>query len=259
MLVDSHCHLNFPELKDRTDDVIKKANEQGVHYFLTVNTRLSEYAFLKNLTEKYESIFCSVGVHPHDVKDHTLATLREALSKALNHPKTVALGETGLDYYYENSPPEEQKKSFNIHIECAKEFKVPLIIHTRDADEDTIASLWPYKNDVTGVFHCFSGNIDLAKKALDLGFYISFSGIITFKKALELTDVVKYVPIDRILVETDSPFLAPVPHRGRPNEPAYVRLVAEKVAELKNMDMDLIETQTTQNFFKLFSKVSLKT
>lgn len=257
MLVDSHCHLNFPELKDRTDDIIKNANAQGVKYFLTVNTRLSEYDFLKNLTEQYGSVFCSVGVHPHDVKDHDILTLSENLAVALKNTKTIALGETGLDYYYGNTPPNEQKKSFNIHIECAKQFKVPLIIHTRDADEDTINTLLPYKQNITGVFHCFSGGLELAKKALDLGFYISFSGIITFKKALDLMEIVKYVPVDRILVETDSPFLAPIPHRGKPNEPANVRFIAQKIATLKNLDIDIIETQTTQNFFKLFSKASV--
>lgn len=255
MLIDSHCHLNFPQLKDRTDEILKKANEQDVRYFLTVNTRLDEYNFLKNLTKQYKGIFCSVGVHPQDVKDHNLITLKDELSKALKDSKTVALGETGLDYYYENSPPLEQKKSFNIHIECAKEFNIPLIIHTRDADEDTIDALLPYKNHVTGVFHCFSGGIELAKKALDLGFYISFSGIITFKNAFDLMEIVKYVPLECILVETDSPFLAPIPYRGKTNEPAHVRLVAEKVSELKNIDIDLVENQTTQNFFNLFSKV----
>lgn len=254
MLIDSHCHLNFPELRDEIPQILKDAFDHNVKYFLTVNTRLAEYNDIQKIADDYPQVFCSVGVHPHDAKDHDLKTLENDLLKALDHPKTVALGETGLDYYYNNSPAELQKKSFDIHTHVAKQKQIPLIIHTRDADDDTIDILKPYQGHVTGVFHCFSGDLELVKKALDLGFYISFSGIITFKKATALQEVVQFVPLNRILVETDSPFLAPIPMRGKPNKPAYTRFVAQKVSDLKQIDFETIQQETTANFKKLFNK-----
>lgn len=256
MLVDSHCHLNFPEFKQDLNQVIDHARDQGISHMLTVNTRLSEILEIKRIADTYSNIFCSVGVHPHDSKDYNDPNLIEQLKTHAAHPKVVALGETGLDYYYNNSDQVAQIDCFNMHLNTGIELDLPVIIHTRDADTDTLACLDTYPN-VKGVFHCFSGSTDFAKQGLDRGLYISFSGIITFKKAEELREVVKFVPLDRILVETDSPFLAPLPHRGKRNEPAFTYLVAKQVAELKNISIEEIAEVTTKNFFKLFKKATL--
>lgn len=253
MIVDSHCHLNFPQFDGQLENVFKNAFDHGVTHFLTVNTCLKEYPVLQKITQNYPFVYCSAGVHPHDAKDYTDPYFE--LIAALQDEKTIAVGETGLDYYYNNSPKEDQKRSFIAHIEASKATKKPLIIHTRDADQDTKDILCVDKGKISGVFHCFSGDLDLAKFALDLGFYVSFSGIITFKKAQTLLDVVQYVPLDRMLVETDSPFLTPIPHRGKPNEPAFTKYVVEKVAEVKNIASEDVARQTTRNFQDLF-KVS---
>ncbi|MEI7493773.1 MAG: TatD family hydrolase [Alphaproteobacteria bacterium] len=255
MLVDSHCHLNFPEFKQDLDLVIKNANDQGIKYMLTVNTRLSESLDIQRIAEAHSNIFCSVGVHPHDSKDYNDFSLIEKLKNHAKHPKVVALGETGLDYYYNNSDEKAQIDCFNMHLNTGIELGLPVIIHTRDADADTISCLDAHPN-VKGVFHCFSGSTEFAKQGLDRGLYISFSGIITFKKAEELREAVKFVPLDRILVETDSPFLAPIPHRGRRNEPAFTLFVAKLVAELKDISLEEVAEATTKNFFTLFNKAT---
>ena len=255
MLIDSHCHLNFPDFKDKIPETLERARKQGVTKFLTVNTKLSETDDLIKIVETYDDVWCSVGVLPHDANDHTLSEIEQKVVQYAQHPKVVALGETGLDYYYDNSPRAEQMKSFDQHIALSEKLGLPLIIHTRDADRDTIDLLSPYKGRVTAVFHCFSGGVELAKHALDLGFYLSFSGIVTFKTAEEIREVVKFAPLDRILVETDSPFLAPIPHRGKPNEPGYTRIVAQKVADIKDMSLVEIADHTTHNFHALFSKI----
>ncbi|PIZ33612.1 MAG: LuxR family transcriptional regulator [Alphaproteobacteria bacterium CG_4_10_14_0_8_um_filter_37_21] len=255
MLVDSHCHLNFPDFKDKVPETLDRARQAGVTKFLTVNTKLSETDDLIAIVETNNDVWCSVGVHPHDAKDHTMSEIEDKVIQYAKHPKVVALGETGLDYYYDNSPRLEQMKSFEQHIILAEKLDLPLIIHTRDADADTINLLAPYKGLVTAVFHCFSGGINLAEQALDLGFFLSFSGIVTFKKAEEIREVVKFTPLNRLLVETDSPFLAPIPHRGTPNEPAYTRIVAQKIADIKDIPLSDIAKHTTQNFHTLFSKI----
>ncbi|CAO5679722.1 MAG: putative metal-dependent hydrolase YcfH [Holosporales bacterium] len=252
MLVDSHCHLNFPELIDRLDAVFENAFLHDVRHFLTVNTCLTEWDVLHAMTQKYPFVYCSAGVHPHDAKNYTKEDVYNQLLEKLNHPKTIAIGETGLDYYYNNSPSDIQKEIFIAHLDAAVKTQKPVIIHTRDADQDTIDILSAYKGRVKGVFHCFSGDEHLAKKGLDLGFYISFSGIITFNKSKDLQEIVKTVPLDRLLVETDSPFLTPTPHRGKKNEPAYTHFVAQKVAELKNLTLSEVSQSTTKNFFSLF-------
>ena len=257
MLVDSHCHLNFPDFKDKIPETLERARKSGVTKFLTVNTKLSETDDLIKITDMHADVWCSIGVHPHDAKDHSLSEIENKVIAYAKHPKVVALGETGLDYYYDNSPRNEQIKSFEQHIALSNTLDLPLIIHTRDADTDTIDLLSPYKGKTKGVFHCFSGNLNLAKRALDLGFYLSFSGIITFKKADEIRKVVKFAPLDKMLVETDSPFLAPVPHRGKPNEPGYARFVAEKISDIKELSLADIACHTTENFYNLFSKVAL--
>lgn len=255
MLVDSHCHLNFPEFAQDLTQVIENAHAQNIKYMLTVNTRLAESLDIQKIAESYSNIFCSVGVHPHDSKDYNDATLIEKLKTHAAHPKVVAFGETGLDYYYNKSDADAQINCFNMHLDVSKELNLPVIIHTRNADEDTLSCLDAHPN-TRGVFHCFSGSSEFAKQGLDRGLYISFSGIITFKNATELREAVKFVPLDRILVETDSPFLAPIPHRGKRNEPAFTRFVAEMVAELKDISLEEVAEATTKNFFELFNKAT---
>ena len=253
MLVDSHCHLNYPEFQEDMDDVVENAKNQGIDYMLTVNTRLSESLAIQAIANKYSNVFCSTGVHPHDSKDYHNQNLLDQLTFHAKHPKVVALGETGIDYYYNNSEKNVQIDCFDMHLDAGINLDLPVIIHTRDADTDTISCLDKYPG-TKGVFHCFSGSIEFAKSGLDRGLYISFSGIITFKKAEELRKTVKYVPLDRILVETDSPFLSPIPHRGRRNEPAFTKYVAELVAQIKGVAFEEVAEVTTNNFFKLFDK-----
>lgn len=254
MLIDSHCHLNFPDFKDDLKECVERAWNFGIRGFLTVNTKLDQALDLQVIADTYPNVWCSVGVHPHDAEHHDQESLLHDVKNLTQHPKVVALGETGLDYYYEHSPRDLQKKSFAIHLESSKALDLPVIIHTRDADEDTIQVIDDHGQNVRGVFHCFSGTLDLCKAALDRGFYISLSGIVTFKKADALRDVAKYVPMDRLLVETDSPYLAPLPHRGKRNEPAFVTHTAEIVAELKSVPYPKLCDITTENFFTLFNK-----
>ncbi len=253
MLVDSHCHLNFPDFKEDLPEVLHRAKLNGIHTLLTINTRLCEARDLQVITDTYPNIFCTVGVHPHDAEDYANADLKQQILELAKHPKVVGLGETGLDYYYNNSPAAEQIESFEIHLQAAKEVDLPVVVHTRNADMDTLACMDRY-SDSKGVFHCFSGGLEMAKSGVERGYLISFSGIITFKKAEELREVVKYVPLDRILVETDAPFLAPIPHRGKRNEPAFTLHTAEMVAELKGVSLQEVAAQTTDNFFSLFKK-----
>jgi TatD DNase family protein len=256
MLVDSHCHLNFPEFKEDLDAVIKRAEEAGVKTFLTINTSLDESEQIQEIADRYPNVYCTVGAHPHDAADHVYKDVYDDLIRLAQHSKVVGIGETGLDYYYNNSPRLEQIESFKTHIKASIELGLPLIIHTRDADEDTLPCLREFPK-AKGVFHCFSGGMELAKTALDLGFYISFSGIITFKKADELREVAKFAPMDRVLVETDSPFLAPIPHRGERNEPAYTRITAMKLAEIKEISLEEVSKLTTRNFFQLFDRCQI--
>lgn len=262
-IVDSHCHLNFPELKDRLDDVMHRAADHDVHFCMTVNTNLSETDDLIRIAERYPSVVCTVGVHPNETVDHHAFIMDDGVIDRLvhytHHPKVVGLGETGLDYYYEKSPKDLQKKCFAMHLCASQKLNLPVVIHTRDADQDTIDLVKAHPG-ATGVFHCFSGDLSLARQALDLGYYISFSGIITFKKAASLRNVVAFVPFDRLLVETDSPYLAPEPYRGKSNEPAYTHFVAQRVAEIKQTSLSEVARHTTANYFHLFSKAqSLRT
>lgn len=253
MLVDSHCHLNFPEFVDDLPDVIKRAQTSGVKMMLSVNTKLKESLDIQKIADQYSMVYCSVGVHPHDASSHVYDGVEDEIRQLCSHPKVIALGETGLDFYYNNSVKDDQIKSFHTHARLSKELDLPLIIHTREADDDTIAVLKDHP-EVRGVFHCFSGTENLARQALDLGFYLSISGIVTFPKAQSLKDIVTWAPLDRLLVETDSPFLSPVPHRGKRNEPAFTAHVAEMVAELKGIPLSIVAEATTDNFFNLFSK-----
>jgi len=258
MLVDSHCHLNFPEFASDLDDVLARAKDNGVGIMVTVNTKLAEAKNLQEIADQYPQVFCTVGVHPHDAMDYAHGyegnPLTSQIKALAQHPKVVGIGETGLDYYYNNSPRKEQISAFSDHIRASVDLGLPLVIHTRNADEDTIACLTDVgEGKAKGVFHCFSGSADLAQKALNLGFYISFSGILTFKNADPLRQIARNVPLERLLVETDAPFLAPIPHRGKRNEPAFTRHTAEILANIKDLSYSAIETITTNNFFALFT------
>ena len=255
MLVDSHCHLNHDGLTQNIPDVIKRANEAGVSHMVCICTRLLEFEAVSQIADNYDNVYCSVGIHPHDA-DKEPVTDVETLVALAKHRKTIGIGETGLDFFYNNSLPEVQEHSFRIHIRAARETGLPIIVHTRDADDKTIEILREeYSNGpFLGLIHCFTAGLAVAECAIELGMYISLSGIITFKNASNLRETVKSVPLDRLVVETDSPFLAPMPHRGKQNEPAYVIHTAEKAAESFCMSFEEMAHTTTNNFFRLFAK-----
>lgn len=256
MLVDSHCHLDRLKLEKiesgSLDQVIAEAEANGVSKMLCVGIDMGNADAVKAIADTYSNVFASVGVHPLDIEN---SATREELIVAASHPKVVAIGETGLDYYYSQESKNQQQESLAMHLQVAKELELPTIVHTRDAKEDTLAILNEYAcRENVGVLHCFTEDWDMAKRAIDLGFYISFSGIVTFKNAKELQDVARQVPMDKILVETDSPYLAPVPFRGRPNFPKYTRQVGEFVADLKQVPFEALAEQTTDNFHRLFKR-----
>ncbi len=253
MFVDSHCHLNDEDYGVDLHDVLDRAKAAGIDTMVTICTQLEDVPGIIKLAQSSPLLYCTVGVHPHEAQ-HAVesGTLVQDLERLLKQDKVIGLGETGLDYYYENSPREAQRQAFNDHIQVAKKHDLPLIVHTRDAEADTHELLSAERGNIRGVMHCFSSSQDLATKSLDLGFYISISGIVTFKKADDLRDIVKSVPLDRLLLETDAPYLAPVPKRGKRNEPAFMIHTAEVVADLKNVSMEKLAEVTTQNFKTLF-------
>jgi TatD DNase family protein len=254
-LVDSHCHLDFPELAADQDGVMARARNAGVGHCLTICTQVTRADVIRAVAEKYPDVSCTVGIHPHEAgREPAVDTAR--LLELAAHDKVVGFGETGLDFYYEHSPRADQERSFRVHIAAARAAGLPVVIHSRDADTETAAVIADEmaQGAFAGLIHCFSSGLDLARAALDHGLYISFSGIVTFKKADALREVVKAVPLDRILVETDAPYLAPVPYRGKTNEPAFVTHTAALVAELKGVGRDELAARTTDNFFRLFSK-----
>lgn len=256
-LIDSHCHLNYEGLVERQPEVLDNARKRGVCGFLNISTRQREWADIVGVAEREPDVWASVGVHPHEADAHPDlgATV---LIEAADHPRVIAIGECGLDYYYDKSDRVAQRERFQAHIDAAREARLPLVIHTRDAEDDTaeILSAAVREGGVTGVLHCFTGSANLARKGLDLGFYVSLSGIVTFKNAQDLQQTAKWLPADRMLVETDSPFLAPVPHRGQKCEPAFVADTARFVAELRGEEPDQLAEATTANFFKLFKKAA---
>ncbi|MCC6920467.1 MAG: TatD family hydrolase [Alphaproteobacteria bacterium] len=255
MLVDSHCHLDFPVLSADRDAVVARARAAGIGTMLTIGTKLKAFDGVRAVAEAYDGIYCSVGIHPHEAEAEPGVQAEQLLAHA-GHPKVVAFGETGLDYYYEHAPREAQKANFRAHIQAARTANLPVIVHTRDADEDTEEILQHEmgQGGFTGVLHCFTSGERLARVAVELGFYISFSGILTFKKTEALQAIASDLPLDRILVETDAPYLAPIPHRGRTNEPALVVHTAAKLAALRGLTPDALAAATTANFHRLFHK-----
>ncbi|GAB3411956.1 TatD family hydrolase [Massilia agilis] len=256
MYIDSHCHINFPELAARMPEVLAKMAENKVSHALCVSVDLPDFPQVLALAEQYPHIYASVGVHP-DYEDTPEPTALQLVELA-KHPRIVAIGETGLDYYRLEGDLEWQRERFRTHIRASRIAKKPLIIHTRSASSDTIRILQeegaaPNKGGVAGVMHCFTESLEVAQAAMEMGFYISFSGIVTFKSAKELQAVAKAVPLERMLIETDSPYLAPVPYRGKMNEPGFVPHVAEFIATLKDVPLREVAQQTTDNFFKLFN------
>ncbi len=255
MLVDSHCHLNYEGLVDDQPAVLARARKAGVGAFLNISTRRSEWAAVVATAEREPDVWASIGIHPHEAEQH--ADLGEAaLLEATAHPKVIGLGESGLDYYYDKSDRAVQRALFRTHIAVARQTGLPLIIHTRDAEEDTAAILAEEmeKGAFPALIHCFTATADFGRKVLELGLTISLSGIVTFKNARELQDFAPAIPADRLLVETDSPFLAPVPYRGKTCEPAYVRATAEFVAGLRGESLEVLAERTTRNFYNLFRK-----
>ena len=250
MLVDSHCHLDFAK-EDERAGIIARARGAGVRTLLTISTKLEEFPTVRSIAESDPDIWCSVGVHPHEAGVEPAAP--DTLVALTKHPKVVGIGETGLDFFYEHSPREQQAHVFRAHLAAARETGLPIIVHTRDADPETIAILEEEKAQA-GVIHCFSTGRELAERAVALGFYISISGIATFKNAQALRDIIRDLPLERLLVETDAPYLAPVPMRGKTNEPAFVAYTAALVAQLKNVTPDELARATTENFFRLFAK-----
>jgi TatD DNase family protein len=254
-LIDSHCHLNYDGLVERQTEVLENARQRGVSGFLNISTRQHEWSDIIAVAEREPDVWASVGVHPHEADAHPDLGAA-ALVEAADHPRVIAIGECGLDYYYDKSDRHAQRDRFQAHIDAARQTGLPLVVHTREAEDDTAEILGAAVREggVTGVLHCFTGSAELARKVLDLGFYVSLSGIVTFKNAADLQHTARKLPLDRLLVETDSPFLAPVPHRGQKCEPAFVADTAAFVAELRAEDPEELAEATTANFFKLFKK-----
>ena len=256
-IVDSHCHLDFDTFADELDAVVGRARDAGVCRMVTICTKVSEFERILAVAERFDDVFCSVGVHPHEAGTEGGVPLAQLVAYA-EHPKVVGIGESGLDYFYDNAPREAQQESFRTHIRAARETGLPLIVHSRDADQDMADMLEEgYREGAyPGVLHCFTGGPELARRAVDIGFYVSLSGIITFKSAEEIRETVRGLPMERLLVETDAPYLAPIPMRGKRNEPAYVAHTHAVLAGVVDMEEGVLARLTTENFLTLFSKVS---
>jgi TatD DNase family protein len=257
MFVDSHCHLNYEGLAEDQQGVIERARAAGVDMMLNISTRQSEWDDVIGLAEREKDVWASVGIHPHEADAHPDVRTATLVARAA-HPRVIGIGESGLDFYYDHSDRDRQRASFRAHIGAARETGLPLIVHTRDAEEDTAAILAEEmgKGAFPGLIHCFTASADFARRALDLGLYISISGIVTFKNARDLQETARGLPADRVLIETDSPFLAPVPHRGRTCEPAFVADTARFLAALREEPVELLADYSSANFRRLFSKVA---
>jgi TatD DNase family protein len=255
MFVDSHCHLNYQGLAEDQQNVLARARSAGVSKMLNISTRASEWDAVIGLAEREDDVMASVGIHPHEADLHPDVEIPTLVERA-GHPRVVGIGESGLDFYYDRSDRDRQRASFRSHIAAARETGLPIIVHTRDAEENTHAILAEEmeKGAFTGVIHCFTASADFAEKSLDLGFYISMSGIVTFKNAKDLQATAAQIPLDRLLIETDAPFLAPVPNRGKTCEPAFVADTARFLAQLRGESVEQLAEATSANFYKLFSK-----
>lgn len=255
MFVDSHCHLNYKGLVEDQQGVLARARAAGVSRMLNISTRASEWDAVIAVAERESDVMASVGIHPHEADVHPDVETATLVEKA-QHPRVIGIGESGLDYYYDHSDRARQRDSFRNHVAAARETQLPLIVHTRDAEEDTYEILAEEmgKGAYPALIHCFTASQDFAEKVLDLGLYISISGIVTFKNAKALQEAARAVPLDRLLIETDSPFLAPVPHRGKPCEPAFVADTARFLAELRGESLETLASATTANFYRMFSK-----
>ncbi len=257
MLIDSHCHLNYPGLVEDQQGVMARARAAGVGRMVAIGTKQAEWAEVQRLADQESDVFCTVGIHPHEAEKHPDLGISELLDAA-QHKRTIGIGETGLDYYYDHSPREQQQAHFRAHIVAARETGLPLVVHTRDAEADTLRIMQEEMEQgrYTGVIHCFTASKAFAEEAIRLGLYISMSGILTFKSARDLQETAKTIPLDRLLVETDSPYLAPVPMRGRACEPAFVTHTNACLAMLRSMDAAKMADITSANFFNLFKKAS---
>lgn len=256
MLVDHHCHLDFPQLAEDREGLLARAKAAGVGVMVTISTRIRQLPALLAIAEAHDNVYCSVGTHPHNA-DEERGIPAEEIVRLSAHPKVVAIGEAGLDYFYKHGSPEAQAEGFRRHIEAARITGLPLEIHTRDADDDTLGILEDEhaKGAFPAILHCYTGGPKLAARAVELGLYVSFTGVVTFKKSDALRDIAKAVPLDRLLVETDAPYLAPEPYRGKTNEPAYVVHTAAALAKVKGVSAAELAAATTDNFFRLFGKV----
>tara|TARA_Y100001970_G_C14207887_1_gene845136 strand:- start:1060 stop:1836 length:777 start_codon:yes stop_codon:yes gene_type:complete len=255
MIIDSHCHLDYPSLLDQLDDVVKRADVNKVKYLLTICTTPESFEKISIIVSKHKNIYGTFGIHPHETKNFTNVDSKFILNIIKKNKKIIGVGETGLDYYYNHSDKEIQKKSFVEHIRASSILKMPIIVHSRNAEDDTYNIL---KNEIKNsnlkvLIHCFTGSKDFAKKLLDIGCYISVSGIITFNKSTDLVSAVTTIPIEKLLVETDSPYLSPIPYRGKPNEPSFIVHTVEKLSQIKNIDKELVMKHTSDNFLKLFN------
>ena len=255
MITDSHCHLDYPKLYDQLDDIVKRAEYNQVKYLLTICTTLESFERIKLIITKYKNIYGTFGIHPHESEKYTQVDSKFILNIKNKHNKIIGIGETGLDFYYNYSEKEIQKKSFIEHISAASQLNIPIIVHSRNAEVDTyeILKSESKNSNLKVLIHCFTGTRDFAKKLIDLNFYISVSGIITFKKSIELADTVSSIPMENLLVETDSPYLAPLPYRGKDNEPSYIIHTVEKLSQIKKLPNESIVINTTNNFMKLFN------
>ncbi|HJO77670.1 MAG TPA: TatD family hydrolase [Pelagibacteraceae bacterium] len=255
MIIDSHCHLDYSNLFNQLDDVVKRAEDKQVKYFLTICTTLESFEKIKFIINKYRNIYGTFGIHPHETKNFTNINSKFILKLKNRHKKVIGIGETGLDYYYNYSDKEIQKKSFIEHINAASELNIPVIVHSRNAEIDTYEILESEKknSNLKVLMHCFTGSKDFAKKLIDINCYISASGIITFKNSTELADTVSSIPIERLLVETDAPYLSPLPYRGKSNEPSYIVHTVEKLSQIKNLSVKDVMKKTSDNFFQLFN------
>jgi len=255
MIVDSHCHLDYQGLYENLDDVVNRAKANNIDYLLTICTTIESFKKIEMIISKYKNIFGTFGIHPHETKNNSNIDSKFICKLKNNNNKIIGIGETGLDFYYEHSDKAIQKKIFIEHIHAASELKVPLIVHSRNAEVDTydIIKTEMKNSDLKVLLHCFTGSKDFAKKLIDINCYISISGIITFKNANDLVNTVSTIPLDNLLVETDSPYLAPLPYRGKSNEPSYITHTVEKLAKIKNITSKKMADKTTDNFFKLFN------